>query len=54
MNSAPAVKLLVASNEFFSTNPKKLAVESDEITNRTYFIKGDKIVAVATREGENR
>jgi hypothetical protein len=40
---------IVAPNFFF--NPfMKMQVESDPVTNRTYFIKDGKIVAVALRK----
>lgn len=45
----PQVKLLLNTPEFFTAPPNKVKVESDEVTNRTYFIFKDKIVAVGER-----
>lgn len=44
---APSVKLEFAAKEFFSIPPKRLKVEESPATGRTYFIAGDRIVAVA-------
>lgn len=46
------LKLLFAAPEFFSTKPTKLAVETNEGTGRTYFLKSGRIVAVGAEEGE--
>jgi hypothetical protein len=55
MSAAP-LKLIITTPEFFSTPPKNLVVEDNEIANRTYFLKGDRIVAVgiATLEGHRQ
>lgn len=47
--TASPVKLLIFDPRFFFIPSKKLQIEADEFTNRTYFIHGGKIVAVATR-----
>lgn len=42
------LKFLFHTVDFFSIPPKKLRVESNRVTNRTYFIHRRRIVAVAT------
>lgn len=46
MTAVRPIHLEAASPEFFSTPAKKLAVEENDGTGRTYFLKGDRIVAV--------
>lgn len=46
MTAVAPVRIEVASPEFFSTKPEKLAVEENAGTGRTYFLKAGKIVAV--------
>jgi hypothetical protein len=46
MNEAPRIKIIIKTPDFFATPFKKLVVETDPIINRTYFLKGDRIVAV--------
>lgn len=48
------VKIEVAAPEFFSTNPKRLAVEDNAGTGRTYFLKAGRIVAVGIPTQEQR
>lgn len=45
----PKVKLLFCDPSFFVTPSKKIRTEQDPVTNRTYFLVGDKIIAVAKR-----
>jgi hypothetical protein len=42
-----ALHLIIKSEEFFATPLKKLAVEENRGAGRTYFLKGERIVAVA-------
>lgn len=49
----PPVKLLLAAPEFYSANPKTIKVEENEVTNRTYFIKAGRIIAVGTAQGDH-
>lgn len=48
-----AVTMLIAPKTFFAIPLKKVDIESDRNTNRTYFIHQGRIVAVATY-GEER
>lgn len=45
----PQVKMILIAPEFFTVPPNKVKVESDEVTNRTYFLFKDKIIAVGER-----
>lgn len=50
-----ADKLLFWAPEFFSISPKKIRIESEPNVGRTYFISGDRIIAVAVpAQGESR
>lgn len=51
MSAAP-VRLVLKTPEFFAADPKKLRVEEDPVTDRIYFLKKDRIVAVAERSHE--
>lgn len=46
----PKVKMILFVPEFFFIPMKKIKTESDEFTNRTYFLHAGKIVGVGTRE----
>lgn len=46
MTQAQPIKLIIKSPEFFSTPPKKITVEENAGTGRTYFLRGDRILAV--------
>lgn len=46
MTQAQPIKLIIKSSEFFSTPPKKITVEENAGTGRTYFLRGDRILAV--------
>lgn len=48
-----SLRILFACEGFFSIPLKKVEIESDPVTDRTYFVHKGRIVAVATR-GENR
>lgn len=52
LSSGANVRIEVASSEFFATPLKKLTVEENEGTGRTYVLKGDRIVAVTVRQDE--
>lgn len=45
---ATPIKMLITSEEFFFVPLKKMRIESCPVANRTYFLDGDRIVAVAT------
>lgn len=47
LSSGAKVRIEVASSDFFVTPLKKLTVEHNDGTGRTYILKGDRIVAVA-------
>ena len=47
INTVRPLKIEVASSEFFSTNPKRLRIEENEGAGRIYFLKEDRVVAVA-------
>jgi hypothetical protein len=53
LGPAKPVRLILAAPEFFAANPKKLTVEDNDGTGRIYFLKRDRILAVAIpTEGE--
>lgn len=45
----PKVNLLFFDKSFFSIPPKKIKIEDDPGCDRTYFISGGRIIAVASR-----
>jgi hypothetical protein len=44
----------IVDPEFFSIPLKKLAIESNPNTNRVYFLRGDRIVAVGLMKDKDR
>ena len=50
MSPVEVKKFEVVAPNFFFIPFKKMTVESDPVTNRTYFVKDDKVVAVALRK----
>lgn len=48
------IKIEIAAPEFFSTPPKKLVVEDNAGTGRTYILKAGRIVAVGIPTQEQR
>lgn len=48
------IKIEIADPEFFSMPPKKLTVEENPGTGRTYFLKAGRIVAVGISTQEQR
>jgi len=44
--TAPRLKLIITTPEFFATPFKKLVVETPEFTDRVYFLKDGRLVAV--------
>ncbi len=51
---ATRLKFEITTPEFFATPLKKLAIEDAANIGRTYFLKNDRIVAVAISTGGNR
>lgn len=47
-------KLIIIDPEFFTTPPKKLVVEDNTGTGRTYILKAGRIVAVGVPTQEQR
>jgi hypothetical protein len=47
MNAVTPIRMLITTPVFFATPLKKLRVEENAGTGRTYFLKGAAIVAVA-------
>lgn len=43
----PRVRMEIADPVFFATPLRKMTIETNPVVNRTYFLKGERIIAVA-------